>query len=173
MRRLLMWTSKLPRTDKNIFHLAKSSYYKDCIDTLIRSGTYLQFNNKWNTECTECWGGHLLCQIKNHWSDATQVSRASKHREVWCVELQTQPDARPRSEVAADSWWSPIRFKLLTQGVGAVLPQEWSEEIRCLKVSVQASLTPATGFGLFPKQRKYRMWSNVKCLSISSWDLKK
>lgn len=169
MRRPLMWTSKLPRTDKNIFHLAKSSYYKNCIDTLIRSGTCMQFNNKQMKHRMLRRSeqiGNLLSQIKNQWSDATQVSWASKHREVWCVwcvALHTQPDARPGAE---DSWWSPIRFKLLTQGVGAVLPQEWTEEIRCLKVSVQASLTPATGFGLFPKQRKCRMWSNVKCLSI-------
>lgn len=55
---------------------------------------------------------------------------------------------------SADSWWSPIGFKLLTQGVGAALPQEWSEEIRCLKVSVQASLTPATGLAYFQSSER-------------------
>lgn len=57
-------------------------------------------------------------------------------------------------------WSFAIRFKLLTQGVGAVLSQEWGEEIRCLKVSVQASLTPDTSLADF-QAASCRMWYNV------------
>jgi len=67
--------------------LAKSSYYKNCIDTLIRSGACMQFNNKQVKQRMLRRSeqiANLLSQIKNQWSDATQVSWASKHREV-CV----------------------------------------------------------------------------------------
>jgi len=146
--------------------LAKSSYYKNCIDTLIRSGACMQFNNKQVKQRMLRRSeqiANLLSQIKNQWSDATQVSWASKHREV-CVMCGAAHTAWCSSVLGLK--WLKIADDLLS-GLNCLhkgwvlLPQEWSEEIRCLKVSVQASLTPATGFGLFPKQRKCRMWSNV------------
>ncbi len=71
------------------------------IHSFVQALVFGLTTNKWNTESIECWGGYLLSQIKNLWSDATQESGASKHRGVRCAadRLMLFSSSLPRSEV--------------------------------------------------------------------------
>lgn len=139
---------------------------------LIRSCTSTA--NHWNTTRSELcfippdpkallWRNaeHQLT-VKACWSEMSVTAQTH-----WCSALVWSWE-----RCAADSCWSPIRFKLLTQGVGAVLPEEWSEEMRCLKVSVQASLTPATGLANFQRRESVECgstWNVCPVLMLVLW----